>query len=311
MPGELLIIGTGALACLFAARLAAAGTRVTLLGNWAEGLQALREKGVCLTENGATHRYPVQAVRDPSSCRGAKAALVLVKAWATPQAAAALAACLAPDGLALTLQNGLGNLETLAAALGAERAAAGVTTLGARLAGPGCAVTGGQGQVLLGSHPRLHPLAELLRQAGISVEMTGKLESLLWGKLVINAAVNPVSALLDAPNGALLQDDQALSLILEAAREAAAAAAAQAVALPYPDAEEQVQTILAHTAGNLSSMLQDLRRGARTEIDAINGQVILAAQHSGVPVPVNRSLYRLVKAREALQAPFQNREQPS
>ncbi|MCB0246109.1 MAG: 2-dehydropantoate 2-reductase, partial [Anaerolineae bacterium] len=130
MTLPVLIVGSGALASFFAARLAATDASVTMLGGWPEGVAALQTRGVCLVDaNGGERCFPVRVTADPSSCRPASHALVLVKSWQTARAAEQLAACLAADGIALTLQNGWGNRETLQAQLGMARVAAGVTTL--------------------------------------------------------------------------------------------------------------------------------------------------------------------------------------
>jgi 2-dehydropantoate 2-reductase len=102
-----------------------------------------------------------------------------------------LAECLAPDGVALTLQNGLGNLETLQEELGVERAALGVTTTGATLLGPGHVRVGGTGPTHIARHARLEAYLPLLRKAGFQVEVEDDVESLLWGKLAVNAGINP------------------------------------------------------------------------------------------------------------------------
>jgi 2-dehydropantoate 2-reductase len=107
---NILIVGTGALATLFAARLAQAGHRITMLGTWKEGLTALQKHGARLIDaNGNEHHFEVNAISDPRECNGEKHALVLVKAWQTERVAEQLKECLAEDGLAVTLQNGLGN----------------------------------------------------------------------------------------------------------------------------------------------------------------------------------------------------------
>jgi 2-dehydropantoate 2-reductase len=297
MTDSLLIVGTGALACLFAARLAAAGTQVTLLGTWPEGLVALRTHGVRLVEaDGSTSAYPVRVTNNPTDCRDAHFALVLVKSWQTERAAAQLAACLAPDGLALTLQNGLGNRERLAAALGRSRVALGVTTMGATLVGPGRVRPGGQGTLSLGTHPRLNPLARLLERAGFAVETVPEADDLLWSKLVINAAINPLTALLHVPNGELLARPSARALMAAAAREAAAVGAALGQRLTYSDPVATAEAVAHRTAVNHSSMFQDVLRGAPTEIDAICGAIVTAGESCGVPTPVNRTLWLLVQA---------------
>ncbi len=295
--GSLLVVGTGALACLFAARLADAGTQMTMLGTWTEGLKALRQRGVCLVEaDGRERAFPVRATADPAGCAGARFALVLVKSWQTERAARQLAQCLAPDGLALTLQNGLGNREKLAQALGAPRVALGVTTTGATLVGPGRVRPGGEGTISLGTHPRLDPLADLLRRAGFAVEIVPGADDLLWSKLVINAAINPLTALLGVPNGELLTRPAARTLMAAAAREAATVAAALGLHLAYPDPVAAVEDVARRTAANRSSMLQDVERAAPTEIDAICGAIAQAGEQSGVPTPVNRILWLLIKA---------------
>ncbi|MBM2844516.1 MAG: uncharacterized protein HW404_2353, partial [Anaerolineales bacterium] len=151
---SVLIAGSGAMACLFGARLSAHAD-VTLLGTWPEGVAALQRHGVRLEAGGMETRHAVRVTSDPADCRGARFALVLVKSWQTGRTAAMLADCLGPDGVALTLQNGLGNLEELSAVLGQERAALGVTTMGATLVGPGAVRVGGTGPTYIARQPRL------------------------------------------------------------------------------------------------------------------------------------------------------------
>src|SRR5215207_1280025 len=138
MKDNILILGTGALATLFAARLTQAGHHITLLGTWKEGIDSLRRDGARLVHaNGNEERFDVHATDDPRECTGAKYAIVLVKAWQTERAARQLAECVAEDGLAVTLQNGLGNRETLVETLGESRVALGTITIGATLLSPG------------------------------------------------------------------------------------------------------------------------------------------------------------------------------
>lgn len=295
--GAILIVGTGALACLFAARLAAVGTTVTMLGTWSTGLKALRTHGVRFVEaDGSEGQYAVRATEDPADCANARFALVLVKSWQTERAARQLAECLSPHGLALSLQNGLGNRERLTEALGERRVALGVTTTGATLVGPGRVRPGGEGTISLGAHPRLEPLADMLKGAGFVVETVSEAEGLLWSKLVINAAINPLTALLRVPNGELLRRPSARILMAAAAREAAAVAGALGQHLTYSDPVATAEAVAHRTAVNHSSMFQDVQRGAPTEIDAICGAIVAAGQGCRVPTPVNRTLWQLIKA---------------
>jgi 2-dehydropantoate 2-reductase len=135
-----------------------------------------------------------------------------------------------------------------------------------------------------------------MRTAGFLVENAPDANALLWGKLVINAAINPLTALLGVPNGELLARREARTLLAAVAREAASVAVAQGTRLPYPDPVVAAETIARRTETNRSSMLQDVLRGAPTEIDAINGAIVQAGAQVGVPTPINRTLWQLVKA---------------
>ncbi len=297
---HVVIAGTGAMACLFGARLSAAGVPVTLMGTWVDGLKALGRDGVRVVEpDGRESAYPIRTTSDPSKVQKSHLALVCVKSWQTERASRQLAGCLTREGVALTLQNGMGNFEILGNLLGSQRAALGTTTAGANMLAPGVVKTGGEGVISLEDHRRTRLLRELFSSSGFAVQTVADPVELLWGKLVINAAINPLTALLNIPNGELLQRPQARSLMGAAAKEAAAVAAAKGISLPYPDPAVAAESVAARTAVNLSSMLQDILRGSPTEIDAISGAIVRAGEATGLPVPVNRTLWSLVTALEA------------
>jgi len=294
---SILIVGTGALACLFAARLSQAGQHITMLGTWKEGLEALQKNGVRFVDaDGNEQQFKVEATDNPRESIGAKYALVLVKAWQTERAARQLEACLAEDGLALTIQNGLGNYETLIHGLGLNRVALGSSTTGATLLGPGLVKAGGEGTISLGQNQALSPLEAALRSAKFTVHVVEDPQSLVWGKLVINAAINPLTALLKVPNGELLERPSARVLLGTLAREAAQVAYAETIELPFDDPVEAAEDVAHTTAANRSSMLQDVLRGARTEIDAICGAIVKVAEKHKIGAPVNWVCWQLVRA---------------
>ena len=294
---DILIVGTGALATLFAARLGAVGHRVSMLGTWQAGIEAINTHGACWVDgDGLEHSVPVHATSDPQEVRGARIALVLVKAWQTERAAHQLAECLAADGVAITLQNGIGNREILARDLGPGRVALGVTTTGATLLEPGLVRPGGEGVLSLERNPALGPVEAALRSAGFQVESVPDAESLAWGKLVVNAAINPLTALLRVPNGELLGRPEARRLMADLAQEVSAVARAEGIRLPFENPVAMVEEVARKTTANHSSMLQDVLRGAQTEIDAICGAVTQHGKKAGVPTPVNAACWRLVKA---------------
>jgi 2-dehydropantoate 2-reductase len=291
MPNSLLILGTGALATFFAARLSASGVDVTLLGTWTEGVDALNAYGAELDGR----PFPVRATTDPSTCRGADLALVLVKSWQTERAACQLAECLAADGLAVTLQNGLGNDSVLVKSIGAERVVRGVTTLGATLIGPGRVRSGGDGPVTVEINPRVEPFLSMLRAAGLDVNAVEDAAALIWKKLIVSAAINPLTALLRVCNGELLTMPSAKMLMGELAREAASVAESLGVHVQDNGSERNVEDVARRTSNNLSSMLQDVLRDAPTEVDAINGAIVRNGEMRGIATPINRVVWQLVR----------------
>ncbi len=140
-----------------------------------------------------------------------------------------------------------------------------------------------------------------LRAAGFTVELVSDVQGLVWGKLAVNAAINPLTAVRRIRNGLLVENEGLCRVMMAAARETAVVAAAQGIHLPYPDAAQRALQVARGTAGNHSSMLQDVLRGSQTEIEAICGAVIRAGQQFAIPTPINAQLWRWVKSAEAGQ----------
>jgi 2-dehydropantoate 2-reductase len=280
------------MAGFFGARLARVAD-VTLVGTWTEGLAAIARSGIVLETPDGEEAFGVKAVRLGMPLPPADLVLVLVKAWQTDRVAREVPALTARDGHVLTLQNGLGNVEKLGA-----RALLGVTSQGATLAGPGRVRPAGDGPTHIAGPDSL---ARLFRSAGLDATAVepARGASLAWGKLAVNAGINALSAILNVPNGELLARPEARTLMEQAANEVAAVARAKGIALPFADAAAEARRVALATAANLSSMLQDVLRGAPTEIDAINGAVVREGARLGVPTPANETLLRLVAARVA------------
>ncbi len=296
MKNDILLVGTGALATLFATRLSEAGHSVSMLGTWKKGLAELQQHGARIVDaNGNERAYPVYATDDPREVRGAKTALVLVKSWQTERAARQLKESLARDGLAVTLQNGIGNKETLIRDLGTARVSLGITTTGATLLGPGLVRAGGDGVISLEQNQALGPLEAALRSSNFKLQIVDDARSLIWGKLVINAAINPLTALLQVSNGELLSRPNVRKMLGALARETAEVAAAEHVHLPFSNPVSAVEDVARKTASNHSSMFQDVRRGAPTEIDAICGAVTRRAAAHGIAAPYNHACWQLVR----------------
>src|ERR1019366_5941634 len=228
-PMRIHILGTGALACLFGARLTRVA-HVTLAGTWTEGIAAVAKSGIVLQTPDGEETFDAAAVHLGTPLSRADLVLVLVKAWQTDHVASEVPALTARNGHVLTLQNGLGNVEKLGA-----RAYLGVTAVGATLLGPGHVRTGGDGPTHIAG-PDL--LAEVLRSAGFDSRAVDAAQgaSLAWGKLAVNAGINAVSAILNVSNGELLARPEARRLMGQAANEVAAVASAKGIALPFSEA---------------------------------------------------------------------------
>jgi len=228
--------------------------------------------------------------------------LVMVKAYATADALRWAAGAIGPQTVALTLQNGLGNPEALAEALGPERVLAGTTAQGATLLAPGQVRHGGAGPTHLApwapgglAAARAAEVADLLTTAGLPTTVAPDPRPLIWAKLAVNCGINALTAILRVPNGELLGRPGARRLMEAAAAEAGAVAAAAGITLAE-DPVERVLQVARATAANRSSMLQDVERGRRTEVDAINGAVAERGRALGVPAPVNAALFDLVRS---------------
>jgi 2-dehydropantoate 2-reductase len=300
---HIAVIGPGALGTLYAARLARAGVPVLLLDYRAERAAALAASGIRVH---AAERFtaPVAVTADPRRLAEVDAAIVLVKAYHTEAVADTLAEYLAPRAIAVTLQNGLGNVETLMLHLGAARAFGGTTAQGARLEAPGLVHDTGGGPTTLGhlegfTDDRLEAVAAALRAAGFAALVTDDLPAALWTKAILNAAINPVAALTRLRNGQLAEHAPSLTLMTAAAREAALVARKHGVRLGQQDWRARLQTICRATAGNVNSMLADVLNTRRTEIAAITGTIVRTAAQHRVSCPVNRTLLHLIETVEA------------
>jgi 2-dehydropantoate 2-reductase len=306
-----LIAGAGALGSVVGGLLAARGAAVTLLGR-DEHLESVRRSGLRIEGLfGDHHVRELGCVSDAAALRGRFGAVFLtVKSWDTVAMAAAVAPHLAPDGHLLSLQNGLGNLERAAAAVGDARVLGARVIFGAEVVAPGrVRVTVEAAPVLVGSPDSGDAAraaaaarwAARLREAGIPAEATGSLLAELWAKVFYNAALNPLGALLGVPYGSLPEDADARAIMDDAIDEAFAVARAAGVRLEWPDAAAYralfYAALVPATARHRSSMLQDLERGRPTEIDAINGYVAARGGALGVPTPVNATLTRMIRAR--------------
>ncbi len=294
-----LVFGAGATGSVFAARLAARHP-VAVVARGAR-LERIRAEG--LRVEGATEaavRLPAEP--SPAALSGFRPDFVLVSVKAGDTDAAA--ASLAPLGRApvrVSLQNGLGNEEALAE--GGHPVIGAVSNNGATLRADGAVFHAGFGEVILGafagsSQSAAERLAACLSDAGFPVRRVEEVRNALWDKALLNAAANPVTALLGLRTGQLLERPGVWTVVRRVVAEGVAVARAEGIPATEAEVLERIRSVARATAENRSSMLQDLERGARTEIEAITGVIVARAAAHGLPAPWNRLMLRLVRARE-------------
>jgi 2-dehydropantoate 2-reductase len=295
------ILGAGAQGLLFGWHLASVAD-VTYLDIRAELCEVLSREGVRL--KGEAPRK-VSATTFPSALYDCSVIFIFVKAYDTLRALRPFGGRLDPSTSIVSLQNGLGNEEAVKAALGSVVALViGATTEAAVPRGDGVAVRIGTGRTVVGgagaAAASVEAVAALLTSAGLATRMAYDIRPHVWGKLVANAAINPLSAVLDCEAGAILDNADAADLARAIALEAAAVANRLRINLPFADAWGYVREIVGQTASTRSSMALDLAAGRRSEIEQINGAIVAAGRRSSTPTPYNEAMLRLVKARESL-----------
>jgi 2-dehydropantoate 2-reductase len=304
---KIAVLGPGAMGSLFAGMLSRGGHQVWLVDRRPERARLVARRGIWISGVAGEFQAQVHVTADPADAGTARLVLIAVKAYDTEQAARSAEPLMGADSVALSLQNGLGNLEVLADIFGAARVIGGVTSQGATLIAPGQVRHAGQGATIIGElngelSQRLREIAAAFSVSGLHTELTADLQSVLWGKLAVNAGVNAVAALVQVRNGGILESRHLRELMRSAVGETVAVAAAKGVAMPETDMESYAEGVCQRTADNVNSMLQDVRRQRRTEVSVINGVVAREGAAAGVPTPTNAVLAALIRGIEQTYA---------
>jgi len=294
------IVGPGAIGCLFGAFLARSGHRVLMVDRRPERARLIASRGIVMTGISGDFTAPVEAATDTGAVRDADLIIICVKSYDTATAVAGLPSDLSADCAVLTLQNGLGNVELIAERFGVERAYAGTTALGATLIGPGHVRHSGKGVTVVGRYEaapdqNVERIVRTLDDAGLEARATEDVTVALWNKVIVNAAINPLTALTGVRNGRLVEIPEAHRLLVRVVKECTEVARTKGV---VDDPSPRVEEICVRTAQNVSSMLQDVLKARKTEIGSINGAILKEARSEGIPAPVNAVLTHLVSALE-------------
>ena len=298
---KIAVVGAGAMGSLFGGLLAENGNDVWLYDVQAEHVKAINANGLSIEHEGQTRAVRIKATCEANDIGQVDLVIIFVKSTHTRVAATTAHGLVGTDGLAMTLQNGMGNADIIAAVIKPDRILAGTTAHGATLLGAGKIRHAGIGPTTIGMWARGHtgydrarPFADVLTRAGINTNVVEDVREIVWHKLFINIGINAITALTGIKNGQILD--------LEVTRELSRAAVDEAIGLAralgitvQKEIVAQVFEIAEATAVNRSSMGQDVDNHRQTEISAINGFIVREAKKLGLKAPVNETLTALVE----------------
>ena len=302
MTYDYVILGAGALGSVFGARLAMAGHRVQLLTRSSAHPEAIRAKGLLFEADGVQHRVALDAAQTPDA-GAARVVLCFTKTTDLENAVNSVRERVGAQAIFVTLQNGLGNGDRLAALVGKNRVVHGVTMVPADLKAPGFVETHGQASTWLAAHGETDSavasqLASELSQAGLIVEHDPAIDRRIWQKACFNVAMNGLCGLLSASPGMLAAYPDGEALAHEIAAEAIGVANAEQVGIDADAVHALIRMACSHHTYHKPSLLQDLAGGRLTEIEALNGYVQRKAIAHGLETPLNQLILRLVRVRE-------------
>jgi 2-dehydropantoate 2-reductase len=309
-----LIYGAGALGSVFGGFLQKIGRSVAYAGR-GEHFSALQKKGLKITGIWGDHFIPPGEIvaLDGITHQDLKFTTILlcVKSKDTDDAAAQAEPLLEEDGIMVSIQNGLNNWETIASHVGKDRTVGARVITGAEIQAPGLArITVSADDVLLGepflpvNQHLLQTLQEDLQISGIPTRVVSKEEiwAAIWGKVLYNCSLNPLGAMLEVPYGKLGENEESREIIKVILEEIFRVMQAKKVQVPYKDWEDYYRVLMERqlppTVGHRASMLQDILKGRKTEIDALNGAICQYARELGIKTPCNDLLTALIKFKE-------------
>ncbi len=302
---KILIVGAGALGILFAGLMSRHGGDVVILTRRREAAETISSNGIIISDGKSSWRAWPGCTTDPRTASSAELCLVCVKSYDTEAVARMISPYLNESCLVTTVQNGLNNVERLAEVFGPERVIAGYTLQASTLTGLNSVYHAYDGETVLGLHPstttpveKIKQVADELTSAGVKTKTVENVYPEALTKLIINSVINPLTAILGVRNGEL-QELQELSWIIDRLVEEGVEAASLLGARLKPEhVKRRVYEAIKATYENKSSMLQDIEKGRRTEIEFINGALARVLLTAGRPAPANTLLTQLVLAFE-------------
>lgn len=300
---NIAIIGAGAMGSIIGGMLASARENVVLVDPWREHVDAINARGLTIdTEKGST-TTAVRATPALTPSETVDLAVILVKSYHTRDAVEALRPHLAANGSVLSLQNGLGNEETVAEIIGPSRTFGGSLNFGGNVVGPGhVKCSNSQGEVYVGAldkaaRPRADAIAALFAKASFNAKSHPDILAVKWNKAFVNVAINALVSIVDEPNRVAGEKPLYRKVMIAACAEALAVAKKKGIHLIGGDEPEQYVSsgVDTHSYQHRASMCIDLRNGKKTEIEFMNGAIERFGAELGVSTPINTLLTASVR----------------
>ena len=300
------VIGAGALGCLHGVYLAEAGHEVTLIDIRPDIVEAIKRDGLRLDGVRGEHRTTVDSATPDTASGPSDVVIVVAHTDGTLAAAQLTRRLLTDDGCAITLQNGIGNVEALVDAIGPQRVLGGSSYNSATFNGPGDTTHTNAGPTWIGDldGQRTHRVDDLYRtleQAGFEVQVSDNILGVIWNKFVQSSAIHAICALSGLMAGEITAVPEADALQDRALQEALAVVKAKGITLADDDPVASVKRV-SSTVFVRPSMLQHVEQGRATEIDSQNGALVREGRALGIDTPYNEALTLLVKAHAAHRA---------
>ncbi|SFM42327.1 ketopantoate reductase family protein [Variovorax sp. OV329] len=301
---KISIVGAGAMGSLFGGLLAESGNDVTLIDVNDAHIDAIRADGLRLATDGSDRHVKLRICRPEEATDVPDLLVVFTKTLHTRAALSGVRHLIGPDVHLLSLQNGLGNVETISEFVDAERVLIGVTTWPADLAGPGHVHSHGKGVVRLMAadgiaRPIVEHVSEALSTAGLQCTSDATVWAAIWEKVAFNAALNSICAVSGCTVDQLGLTPDGRRLADEVVSEVLSVAQRLGIDVDPDKCRTSVAGAIAQHKGHKPSMLQDVLAGRRTEIESINGAVVSAAGRLDMEVPTTETLLSLVRLVEA------------
>lgn len=296
---RIIVFGAGALGSLFAALLSRQN-EVYMVGR-REHVLMVSTKGLDI-EGNTEGNFSIAAGETLKESPFYPNWIILtVKAYQTEEAGREILDVF-PEVPVVSFQNGIEN-ELVLKNMGIN-AVGGVTSHGVTFLGPGKILHAGTGRTAIGeidsrSSMRVRALAYVLSEAGILTEVSGNITGEIWLKAAVNAVINPLTAVLGVRNGALISIDPLRKLGDSIASECSEIAEAHGIEMPS-DPKDEWKTVAERTAENMSSALQDIINGKRTEIREINGAFVRKAEEKGIDAMYNRAMMNMALGKEKI-----------